>query len=251
MSAGRPLTEAAKDHLLSCTGCTAMLEALKAPEPQVDDGRIHQIERLITTSLTPVHPLPSDRTLIWALVALFIAFAMMGGIPVDYRGFHVLNAYQSVAYYTVVLLCAVWFSAATVQLMIPGSKRRTNPPWVIAVSMILLVLLSAALFRNFDLTLFVSRGVGCLRLGSIYTLASGVLLWSFLRKGFASSPVQTGATAGFFAGLLGVAVLALRCPIENSAHMIVWHLGAMVLGGLGGAIVGILKQGLWRKQRSE
>jgi hypothetical protein len=242
LSEGRPLTGSAQHHLASCAGCRAMVEALTLPEAHLDRERIDQIQELITASLKPVRPLPSDRRLIWNLLAFFVAFSLIAAIPVGYNGFHVLNAYQRFAYYAVILLCATWFSITTVQEMIPGSKRKANPPWTMVAATLSLALLVSVLFHNFDLDRFVPLGIPCLRLGSICALVSGALSWFTLRKAFFASPVAASATVGFFAGLAGVAVLALHCPIQNSAHIIVWHLGAMVLGGLGGAVVGTLQR---------
>ena len=136
----------------------------------------------------------------------------------------------------------MWFSVTTVQEMIPGSKRKSSPRWAIAAATLSLALLVSVLFRNFDLDRFVALGIPCLRLGCICAVVAGALFWFVLRKGSFTSPVAASTTAGFFAGLAGVAVLALHCPIQNSAHIIVWHLGAMVLGGLGGAIIGTLRR---------
>jgi hypothetical protein len=242
LSEGAPLTDSAKHHLMSCAACRAMLQALTLPEADMDTARISTIERLISASLKPVRPLPSDRTLIWQFLLLFSVFSLVAAIPVGYNGFHVLNPVQRIAYYGLILLYAVWFSLVTVQQMIPGSKRKTRPDRIIAAALVSLTLLAVVLFYNFDLGNFVVLGVPCLRLGSICALVSGGLFFVLLRKGFFTSPVAASTTVGFFAGWSGVAVLALHCPIENSAHIIVWHLGAMVLAGLAGALAGTLRR---------
>lgn len=219
-----------------------MVQALTLPEAHLDRERIDQFQKLITGSLRPVRTLPSDRTLVWKLLAFFTAFSLLAAIPVGYKGFHVLNEYQRFAYYGLILLCAACFSITTVQEMIPGSKRRASPGWTIAAATLSLAVLVSVLFHNFDLDRFVALGIPCLRLGCICALAGGALSWLILRKGFFTSPVAAGVTVGFFAGLAGVAVLALHCPIQNSAHIIVWHLGPMALGGVGGAILGTLRR---------
>jgi hypothetical protein len=140
------------------------------------------------------------------------------------------------------LLCAAWFSIATVQEIIPGSKHRTNAIATILVPTLLLALLVSVLFHNFNLNGFVSLGIPCFRLGVVCAAISAALLCLFLRKGLFATPILAGATVGLFAGLVGIAVLALHCPIENSAHILVWHLGAMVVAGTGGAAVGDLRR---------
>ena len=98
LSAGRPLTGSAQQHLASCAGCRAMVEALTLTEAHLDRERINQFQELITASLRPVRPLPSDTTLVWNLLALFTAFSLLAAIPVGYKEFHVLNAYQRFVY---------------------------------------------------------------------------------------------------------------------------------------------------------
>jgi hypothetical protein len=242
LSEGQPLTGPAQHHLASCAGCRAMVEALIPPEAAPDPNHISQIQRLVTTSLKPVRPLPSNRRLVWTLLAIFAAFSLLAAIPVGYNGFHVLNGSQKFAYYGLILISAAWFSITTVQEMIPGSKHKIKPGWPILAATIALALLVSALFHDFDTDRFVSHGIPCLRLGCVCALLSGALFWIVVRKGLFMSPVAAGATVGFFAGLAGVAVLGLHCPIQNSAHIIVWHLGAMVIGGLGGAVIGALRR---------
>jgi hypothetical protein len=94
------------------------------------------------------------------------------------------------------------------------------------------------IFSNYGTSNFVTSGIPCLRLGSISALISGVLGWRLLRRGYFVSPRETILLFSFFAGLVGVAVLALHCPIRNSLHFLVWHLGAMVLAGIAGWFLG-------------
>ncbi|MBV9083923.1 MAG: DUF1109 family protein [Acidobacteriaceae bacterium] len=201
---------------------------------------MNRLQALITMSLAPVRPLPSDRKLAWSLVVLFTAFTLITAIPVGYNGFHVLNAQQKFAYYALMLVCAACLSITIVQEMIPGSKHRISPRWTIVAAIFSLALLVSVLFHNFDLHAFVPLGIPCLRLGCLCALVSGALSWFALRRGFFASPLTASATVGSFAGLAGVAVLALHCPIQNSAHIIVWHLSVIVLGAIVGAVAGAL-----------
>jgi hypothetical protein len=242
LSRGEPLTQRAQQHIASCRPCRTMLQALTVPQPAPEATHINRMQDLIIASLKPVRPLPSDRALTSLLLTIFVIFSLVGAIPVGYNGFHVLGAYQRLAYYGLILLCAAWFSIATVQQIIPGSKHRTNAIATILVPTLLLALLVSVLFHNFNFNRFVSLGMPCFRLGVVCAAISAALLYLLLRKGFFGSPIFAGATVGLFAGLVGIAVLALHCPIENSAHILVWHLGAMVLAGTGGAVVAELRR---------
>jgi hypothetical protein len=46
-------------------------------------------------------------------------------------------------------------------------------------------------------------------------------------------------TGGAFAGLTGVGVLALCCPILNTPHILVWHLGVVLVAMFAGGIAGL------------
>jgi hypothetical protein len=35
-------------------------------------------------------------------------------------------------------------------------------------------------------------------------------------------------------------VLSLKCPIQNAAHIMVWHLGAIAVSAVGGFAVGMV-----------
>ncbi len=242
LSEGQPVTESAGQHLESCEGCSAMLKALTQSGAQPTPERVHRIQKLLGTQRESVRPLPSDGTLTWACFAIFAVFSILGALPFGYNGFHVLNGYQKVAYFLVISITGIWLALTVVREMIPGSKRKASAWWAIAAALASLAFLATLLFHNFDLDQFVARGVPCLRLGSLCALVCAGLFWFIFRKGFFTSPVEAGASVGVFAGLAGVAVLALQCPFQNSAHIIVWHLGAMLLGGSVGALAGSLRR---------
>jgi hypothetical protein len=242
LSEGRPLTGAAEHHVASCVGCREMLEALTTLEAPLDQQQIHRFQQLVAKSLKPVRPLPSDRKLIWTFLGLFTAFSLVAAIPFGYYGFRVLSPYQRTFYYGILLLLAILFAVATAHEMIPGSKRRINSSWLILAAACILPLLVFALFPDFEVDRFAALGIPCLRLGLVCALLSGSLLWLVSRKGFFLSPVAGVATVGLFAGLAGVAVLALHCPIHNWPHIVAWHLGAMALGGVGGTIFGTIQK---------
>jgi hypothetical protein len=74
-------------------------------------------------------------------------------------------------------------------------------------------------------------------------------LWLVLRHGAILSPKLTAATAGGFAGLIGLTVLEVHCPILNRYHILIWHMGVVLLSMLGGLSLGAAWEriGTWRK----
>ncbi len=222
------------------------MEALQIPDEELPAGLLQSVTGSITSYLRPVRPLPSDASMISLCMALFVAFSVAIAAPFGFGGFQQLTPGERMLYYTVVLICAAGFSLVTVQEIIPGSRRRITPAFVVAGSILVLALVSAVLFPSFELGHFVELGIPCLRLGVACAAVSGALAVPLLRKGFASSPAKASTTIGCFAGLTGVAVLALHCPIKNSLHIVVWHLGAIAIGGLAGGALPIIRERLLR-----
>ena len=235
---GEPIAGDAADHLQACPACRAMLEALDVPPEEPDPRRLELAKRQIERALTPVLPLPSDASMIFWSVGLFIVFSAVAASPFGFQGFLTLSIVQCACYYVVITTGALFFSLATVQEMVPGSRRRIDPMLVVGVSLVVNALLVVLLFPHFELTDFVHSGVPCLRFGVICAAVSAWIAYLFVRRGFFTSPVRAAILIGFFAGLAGVSVLALACRIQNASHILVWHLGAMLLSGLAGAVFG-------------
>ncbi len=203
--------------------------------------RLDAIRALSSRSLGPVRPLPSNTTLILFAVAGFIAFSVFATIPVDFAGYQRLLLSQKLLYYAVIVLSAALLSATLVKEMIPGSKRRLSPGLSIALGVVSVALVALALFPRPDFDRFAKLGLPCLELGTVIAAIAGFLAFLLLRKGFSSSPARMCLTAGLLAGLSGFAVLALHCPVQNMAHILVWHLGAMLVGAAGGALIGLVR----------
>ena len=242
LAEGHPLNASAEEHVRTCSGCRSMLDAFGQPAGQPEAARVEQISKLIRSSLEPVRPLPSDGVMIGMAVGLFLGFSILVGVLLGDAGFRSLSALQRFVYYAAIIISAALFGSVTVQEMIPGSRKRLSGGMAALVSFASIVAVAILLFQNFDLADFVRTGVPCLIMGSCCAAVSGLIGYFFIRKGFGVSSLRLFATAGFYCGLAGVGVLSLCCPIQNSVHIIVWHLGAMVLAGLAGAILGLVRE---------
>ena len=87
-------------------------------------------------------------------------------------------------------------------------------------------------------TAFVPDGLACLRTGMTYSIPAALLFWVLLSRGAVLYPKLTGAAAGGFAGLIGVSVLEVGCPNLDLYHILVWHLGVILLCAIGGLSLG-------------
>jgi hypothetical protein len=157
-----------------------------------------------------------------------------------HEALHALSPFQMLLYFGSFILLAICFSVALAEQIVPGSKRRVNSGALLIAAWLLLISLIPALFQNFELHDFVQDGWPCLKLGTVGAVLAGSLGVVLMRKGFLSSPLQASLLLGSFAGLAGVAALALVCPYLNAPHILVWHLGPMVIGGLGGTAIGFV-----------
>ncbi len=213
-----------------------LFEDLRQEEPSV--GRVAVIEKTITASLPRVRPLPSNGVMIAGCALLFVLLAIVGASMVGFPGFHKLSRLQLVIEYSAVLASAVLLSSALVAQMIPGSRLRVPPVMAVLVCLAVLGMIAPLLFPDFTTSEYVRLGMPCLRLGTLCAAGSGVVAWGFLRIGFVTDPLPAALSAAGISGLLGVAVLALHCPVLNAAHILVWHLGVILVALLGGALAG-------------
>ncbi len=209
--------------------------------PQGDPPDVATIRRISTqlaTTATPVRPLPSNAVL-WAVsLGIFLVVSLVVASAVKLYAIGSLSRPELFVYYGLVLLLAGLFARALTEQMIPGERRILNSYILWITALAALALLMAFMFADHDTEHFVASGIPCLRLGLIGALISGLLGWRLFRRGYLVTPTETMLLYGFFAGLVGVATLALHCPIRNSLHCLVWHLGAMVVAGCVGLLLG-------------
>ncbi len=209
------------------------------PSNPPDNALLSKIQAQLGASLTKaVSPLPANSILMAIGLAIFAAVAFALAAWKKFYAITALSATEMVVYYGMIAILAILFARAVVERMIPGERRVVPSLALWSGSLLILSVLSFFIFADRSLDDFVAAGLPCLRLGSLGAALSGLIGWRLLRRGYLVSPREALLLYGFFAGLVGVAVLALHCPIRNSLHVVVWHVGAMVLAGLAGALLG-------------
>jgi hypothetical protein len=238
LAEGKPLDAQATAHLATCEECRDLLAALAETNEAPSADGLAAIGDQLRAALQPVRPLPSNAFLIGLGLSVFFFLSVIVASATGLRAIHVLTGGQMTLYYGVVSLLAALFARATAERMIPGSKRFAPSSLLAALVVAGLGLLVFSMFENRGTENFVAQGIPCLRLGAISALLSGLVGWRLLQRGYLVSPRETITLYGFFAGLVGIAVLALHCPIQNSLHIVVWHIGAMLLAGFAGFLLG-------------
>lgn len=242
LAEGRPLGPEAQEHLRDCAECGALLEILDQRAEPIGSETLRSIMPVLP-SPSSVKPLPADAPLVAFTMSVFVLFSLVVAAIAGFQGYLHLTPLERGLYYAVILWFGVLFSLATAQAAIPGAQVRVPGDRVIGGSILGVALLVTFLFRTFALNDFVHKGIPCLRLGCICAALFGLLAGTLLRRGYVTNIRQTSLLVACFAGFAGVAVLSLQCPIQNAAHIIVWHLGAIGVSAFGGLVAGsILKR---------
>ena len=237
LAEGAPLDAAEQQHAAGCPSCQSLLAPVQAIEA-LDEEHLSAIRERVVAASAPVKPLPSDRVLIAFLTAVFLAFILLVARIVKMRALGALTPVQMLAYFGLILACALAGAAVIVGEMIPGSRLRSGSRMWMAATAVILPLTCVAIFRSYSTVHFVSLGIPCFEMGSACALGASLLLSLFLRKGFVAFRRSAARVAGFLAALAGVAVLALHCPFLSVAHIVTWHFGVLLAGWLAGDLIG-------------
>jgi hypothetical protein len=253
-SQGAVLPPEAAKHITECPRCKALMRLLdERPRTlQPLESRVRSIHAFLLRDLTPVHPLAPSRVFLVGLAITFAAVATVGSIQLHAYGWPTLSPLQKVVIFASLALAAGALAASMVRQMRPGSKHLVSPTLLLFAVFLLLATGMAAVFQWREESAFVTRGLFCLRSGLKYAVPGGLLSWVILRRGATLAPKLIGATTGGFAALIGITVLEVHCPDLSLCHILVWHLGVLLLSALGGLTLGAAMEvvGRWRLRRA-
>jgi hypothetical protein len=242
-------------HIAGCESCERLVRELEkggqASQPSLE--QLDRIKAMLLADLNPVKPLPPARMLVFALMFILVVIAAIGGAELGIAGWRALSLLQKSAVFTALAGGASVLACATARLMVPGTRLTLSPYLYVFGAFGLMTAICIILFDPQDESTFVSTGLVCLRIGIECAVSATVLFWLLLRRGSILNPMLMGATAGLLAGLSGLAVLELFCPNLNEYHILVWHLGSVLVSAIGGLAIGtIAEYSSWRRvPRSE
>ena len=234
------LPREAAEHVVECEGCRLLVKAFDNGHTILGppEGRLKQIQAAIKEDLRPVRPLASSGVFLLAFMLISLAVVAIGSLLLGVNGWNALSSYPEDDY--LYRANGQRFSARHFRSPADGAWRET------------LDLSPATAHRNsggadscdgviFQVrheTAFVPEGLACLRTGLTYSIPAALLFWVLLSRGAVLYPKLTGAAAGGFAGLIGVSVLEVGCPNLDLYHILVWHLGVILLCAIGGLSLG-------------
>ena len=211
--------------------------------PSVESSR-----NQILSSLRPVRPLAPTWVWITAFLLVFAVVAVAGAARLGMYGLHALSPLQQGIIFTVVGAAAIFAAIAIVREMIPASGRRIAGAALLIAAVGLLTIFPL-LFHDYGMRRFVPQGLACLGAGLTFAIPAAIAVGLLARRGFVLSLTAAGVAAGTLAGLAGIGVLELHCPILQAPHVMVWHIGVVVVSGAVGWLIGKLVEQVSRPVR--
>jgi hypothetical protein len=210
-----------------------LLNGAKVPEGPGAET-LGRIAESIAGSMRPVRPLPPQWMLASGAALTCALVALAGATAMGFSGIAKMSLLERVTVFSSLGILVLAAAVELVSARIPGSRRRFSSGVLLSVTSLGLAAVLALCFRDYQTTHFVHAGLVCLGIGLLHAILAGLLTWLVLRRGFAVDAVSAGLAAGTLAGLAGVGMLELHCPNFQAAHVLVWHLGVLLVSaGLG------------------
>jgi len=202
-----------------------------------DSAEIARATASLPGSLAPVRPIRSPWLFVLLLVAAFAAIALSGAAIFGIRGLPVLSIVRRAVIFPVILAGAGIAAVASAREMRPAGGTRISRV-ALAVAVLAPLAAFALLFQDYDFRNFVPEGVRCLLAGLACAIPAGLVIFLLLRRGFILDYRATGLAAGSLAGLAGIGMLELHCPILKAPHIMFWHVAVVGISGIGGWLAG-------------
>ena len=170
--------------------------------------------------------------------------ALAGAAALGFTGIARMSLPARALVFSALGIAVLVAAAELASAVIPGSRRRLSSGRLLGAAGLCLAVVLAICFRDYHTTRFVHAGLVCLAIGLLHSIIAGLLCWLALRRGFAVDAVSAGLAAGTLAGLAGVSALELHCANFQTAHVLIWHLGVLLVSAGLGALCG------WRSART-
>jgi hypothetical protein len=234
------LPREAAEHVAECESCRRLMKALDNGHTSLGppEGRLRQIQAAIKEDLRPVRPLASSRVFLLAFMLISLAVVAIGSMLLGVNGWNAFSSIQRMIIFTALAADTIMLAVSVVRQMAPGGRHSISPRLLPIGVLVPLILVTCVIFRVRHESAFVPDGLACLRNGLTYSIPAALLFWFLLNFGAVLYPKLTGAAAGGFAGLIGVGVLEVGCPNLDLYHILVWHLGVILLCAIGGLSLG-------------
>jgi hypothetical protein len=197
-----------------------------------------KVQAMLSPSLTPVTPIPSQSVLVLVFLAVFTV-AVFGLVAIlNKAGFHLMTGIQMGVMAVTLAVGGVLFSFTLAWRMVPGSRWGVPFSPVLALSSLIPIVGIALLFPWRTSGAFVSDGWPCATLELVIAIPATVVYWLIARRGALFASPGLGATLTGLAVSLALIPVQFQCMFQQAPHLLIWHGGmAVFLVGLG-ALVG-------------
>lgn len=218
----------------------------RAPH-SVNPATIERAKAALPEQLAPVRPLASPWVLKSAFVAAFAAVSVLSAWLLGMRGLLALSGIQRAVVFPVLFAGAGIAAVASAREMRPAGGTRLGR-FALAMSTLALLSAFALLLHDYDTRNFLAEGVPCLVAGLACAIPAAVVIYLFLRRGFVLDWPAAGLAAGTLAGLAGIAMLEMHCPILKAPHVMFWHVAVIPVCGMAGLLLGAVAQSVRRNR---
>ncbi len=219
------------------------------PASQLRPEIRRNVQAMLTSSLTPVKPIPSQSRLVFVFLTVFTVCAAGLIAILNKAGFHLMTGVQMAVMAAILASGGILFSLALAWRMVPGSRWGLPFSLVLTLSGLVPAAGIALLFPWRTSGAFVAEGWPCAALELIIAIPAAVVYWLIARRGALFASPGLGATLTGLAVFLALLPLQFQCMFQQAPHLLIWHGGmALLLIGLG-ALIGELGRSRWTSGR--
>jgi hypothetical protein len=208
--------------------------AASQPDAKLSPEIEQKVEAALSSTLTPVKPLPSHGKLVLAFLAVFAAGAAGLIAILDHPGFHLMTGAQMASMAAMLAGAGILFAVTVAWQMVPGSRPGFPLSLAVALSGVGVLGGIALLFPWRASAAFVPEGWPCALMELTIAIPAAGVFWLFARRGAWWGGAGAGAALGGLAVTAALLVLQFRCMFQQAPHLLAWHGGtAAILIGLG------------------
>jgi len=198
----------------------------------------------LTRTLRPVRRLwpPSMRLAVFG--SLQIVVFVVAGLTLGLRGDLSQKLHSDGFLLELGFIIAVAISS-TVMALLAAVPGREPSRWLALGSVLVAVLglataFAAAPWLDPMMGHFVATGWPCAARTAVVAAVPWVVLGVTVRRGATLVPGLAGILTGAASFLFATASLRMSCPLDSAAHLVIWHLGPVLVGILASVLIGSL-----------
>jgi hypothetical protein len=179
--------------------------------------------------MRPVHPLASASIYFAAFAGIFVAICVGSWLAIPVRGWEALSDLQRALVFAPLIAIAALLAFSLARQMTPAAGYSRSAAMFAASLFLWLLVFMLLVFRPMPEVAFVHGAEACFRLGMLFAVPAAIMVAWVFSRGAALHPRLAVTTAGALAGLTGLAVLEIHCPLLNLYHVFMSHISVTVV----------------------